>query len=369
MVRLNSDGLTAEGKEIERLLVDKGIFKDLDDYQTNVEDGRITYAEGYPMTAIEKFLGYYDDKTNIAYSPSISFNTDLSVAQAYCEYSKVEGKDSVLLDGTSDERYTAGAGKALDNFRRMFNVKGSFRFNIKRVKRYGSAKGLGESAAVAAATARALVGNVFGEEAAKDDIFVSRIARYASGSGTRSVTGGFSIWLSYPGISERACHGANLPVKLDRFSFIAYPNPSQIKTFDAHRVVVGSPFYETWIRNKYKKIINLIDSGFALDEMMRHAEEDMLLLNSMMTSQGIFIQGQESLKIINAVVGFKAKGNNIYMTADTGPSIVVMSEDKSLLDEFKKSINAESLGGRVTKRPIMKLSGLGNSDIQNFVGK
>ncbi len=369
MISLDIESLSAEGKRLHAALVDKGIFKRAGDYAARPEDGAVTYAEANPITAVEKFLGYYDDKKNIAFAPSISFNTDLSIAQAYCRYSKEENADSIMLDGAIEERYTRRAAKALDNFRRLFRIGGSFKFYIKRVKRYGLGKGLGESAAVAAASAKALAANVFGERAAADDFFVSLLARYASGSGTRSATGGFSVWVSYPGMDELECHGARLPVDLGGFSFIAYPNPSEIKTMDVHKVVSGSPFYETWVRDKYRKIGEIIDSDFDLGVMMKHAQEDTFLLNSMVTSRGIFLQTRESMKIIEAIMSFREEvSDDVYMTADTGPSIVVMAKSRKLLDKFSETIGITGILGTVAGSPRVKINGLGESDLRKFIG-
>ncbi|MHB1830380.1 MAG: mevalonate 3,5-bisphosphate decarboxylase [Candidatus Micrarchaeaceae archaeon] len=342
--------LNSKGIEILKFVKSNGLYQPLKSYAPNVEDGRITYGEGYPITAIEKFLGYYDKSINIAFSPSISITTDFSVVQCFCKYVDKPNKDIVILDGESDERYTKRAKKALDTFRSVTGIVGSFQFTIRRIKRYEHAKGLGESAAVAAATSRALIANVFGDEPSRDDAFVSRFARLVSGSGTRSATGGMSLWVSFPGINEEDSRGFRLPVDTTNLHFVVFPDFHTIQTMDAHGIASSSPFYPIWIGNKYDRILKLLNSGLKLSNLMQNAQEDMFFLRSLLTSGGVIIDTERSLELISAVNEFRKDGGNIFMTADTGPSIVVMSDNRKELDRFISAQTAKPIEGQIIKR-------------------
>ncbi|MDE1860572.1 MAG: mevalonate pyrophosphate decarboxylase [Candidatus Micrarchaeota archaeon] len=339
--------LHEKGTEILKHLESRGLYKPLGSYRAQPEDGKVTYGEGYPITAFEKFLGYWKKDANLAFSPSISMVTDFSVVRCFCRYVREPGRDKVFLDGESNERYDKRARKALDNFRSITGITGSFEFTIERVKRYDKAKGLGESAAVAAATARALIANVFGEDAAHDDIFVSRFARFASGSGTRSAAGGMSIWIAFPEIEESQSYACRLDVDTSNFHFAVFPDFHNIQTMDAHGIASSSPFYPTWVINKYDRILKLIKSGPKIEDLMRNAQEDMFFLRSLLTSGGVIIDTERSIKLINAVKSFQQSGGNIFMTADTGPSIVVMSTDEGELKRFIATQSAKPLYGKI----------------------
>lgn len=340
--------LKERGEEIWKSLVEKGLFKDPADHEVALEEGRITYGEGYPITAIEKFLGYFDKQVNIANFPSISFNTDFSVAKTACLYTKEPGVDSVVLDGEESPKYRDRAGKAVNYFKGVFGIKGSFRFYVKREKRYEEAKGLGESAAIASSTARAVVQNVFGRDAEGDAPFVSRLARLVSGSGTRSSMDGFSLWLSYPWIREEMCHGVKLPVEVNKLHIMAYPSVHEIKTEGAHDIAISSPFYPRWMLNKFQRISELISVDFDMEDMLRHAENDMYLMHSVLMARGTMIHTPGSLEIINDLKNFKKKNDGIYYTSDTGPTLVVMSRDRKLMEEFVGSNGKEPLWGKVS---------------------
>lgn len=347
-------------------LKEEGIYKEAGSYELNLEDGKTTYGGGYPITAIEKFLGYFDKDLNIAYFPSISFNTDFSYSNAFCRYVKEAGRDSVVLDGQTSEKYTERARKAMNYFKNAYSIGGSFQFYVRRAKKYEDAKGLGESAAIAASVSRALVRNVFGEKASEDDPLVSRFARLASGSGTRSSTGRFSLWISYPWIAERKSHGMVLPVNYDHFYFAAVPDKSEILTESAHSVAMSSMFYFKWAFNKYESLNEILEKGFSLDILLPKAEADMFLLNSLLMSKGVIIQNERSIPLINRIKEFKKKNEGLYFTADTGPSLVLLSQDKSLIEEFLSKESREYIIGKVPGSPPKSAEGKIESEAKAY---
>lgn len=328
------------GNIIERGLIDRGIFKPILEHQPDLEDGRITTGYGHPITGLEKFLGYFDESINIANFPSISIVTDFSISHAVCKYSKKGGGDEVWLDGKQDRKYTEKAIRALQFFKSVYEISGSFKFYIERRKKYQDAKGLGESAAVAASVSRALMANVFGTDGPKDVTLTSRFARMVSGSGTRSVSGGLSIWLSYPYIEES--HSAGYFIRdTDDFHVGAFPMPSLIVTDSAHKLAKSSDFYGRWVSSKYQNLLAELDGGFDTSHLMSRAQEEMYTLNSIILSRGHFIQTPQSLEIVNSLVKFQERNKGLYFTADTGPSIVLLSKDRKLIEEFVFSRDEE----------------------------
>ncbi len=338
------------GQLIERRLRDKGIFHPIMEHRSELEEGRITSGYGYPIIGLEKFLGYFDKSVNIANFPSISMLTDFSHATAFCKYVKEGGQDSVILDGKVERGYSEKAVRALEFFKDLGGITGSFKFYIERKKRYGEAKGLGESAAVAAATAKALVSNVFGEEGLKDISLTSRLARLVSGSGTRSVSGAISLWLSYPYIMENHSFGMRVAEPGNKIHFGAFPLQSKWVTDNAHRVAESSEFYGRWISAKFQEIISELDNDFDLEYLMKRAQQEMFTLNSIIMSRGFFIQTTQSLPIINDLKIFQEKNMGIYFTADTGPSIVVMSQDRKLIQQFVEGRQEEFIWGSIPER-------------------
>ncbi|OJI08471.1 diphosphomevalonate decarboxylase [Candidatus Micrarchaeum sp.] len=339
--------LSRLGREMHSKLGRKGMFEEVKKHEKSLEEGRITNGVGYPIIGIEKFLGYYDSSMNIAYNPSISLTTDFSRAEAFCQYLR-NGKDEVVLDGASSDKYMKRMEKALDFFKRENRISGSFRFYITRKKRYKDAKGLGESASVASAASEALVKCVYGEEASKDRRLVSMYARLVSGSGTRSSSGGISMWLSYPGIKSGQCYAEQLNEKQNDINLFAIPEKSKIETIGAHDAAKRSDFYKPWVFGKLSRFLDEIEFA-GIDQLLQAAENDTFRLDAVLMSGGMFVHNDRSLQRIKKFMDFKETDDRVFMSADTGPSLVFLSRNAKSLNSLKKFLGDEALEGAVPK--------------------
>ncbi|MEM0140058.1 MAG: mevalonate pyrophosphate decarboxylase [Ferroplasma sp.] len=327
-----------EGENIRRRLTNMDLYHELENYVADPEPEKITYGYSYPIKAFEKFLGYYDKFYKIAYNPSVSFNTDFSIVYSACMYSKDEYSDTVCFDGRDAAEYKNRYTEPLNILKKQAGIKGSFHFYVKRYRKYPVAKGMSESSAVASATARSIVKNVFGSSAGNDDSFVSRYARLVSGSGTRAAINGPSFWLSYPGIMEENSFAFKIPLDVSKLNYAIFPRSINYKTSNAHEVAVKSIFYESWVSDKYIKINEMIDNSFDLNYLLSRSMDDMFNLNSVLMSGKNVIQTPESIVLLEKFLKYKKKNEGIYITGDTGPSLMVMSTDKNIFNEFLESI-------------------------------
>ncbi len=334
-----------EGKRIRKKLTDLGLYAQYDMPDIVLEDGKITYGFGFPIKAMEKFLGYYDPAMHLPFSPSISFNTDFSYAFSLCRFKKEPGRDTVQVNGRVSQEYTHKAGQALDLFKQLTGITGSFDFYIDIIRRYGRAKGLSESSAVASSVSMALLRNVLSTE--PSETLISRFAKFVSGSGTRSAVTGLSMWLSYAGIAEPESFAVRLPIDLSNLHIAAFPLTADIKTSDMHTAALRSPLYFSWISSKFGFIENFIDSHFPLEMILERGFDEMISLSNVVRSVGREIHNSSTLTIIERYLDFKKKNPNIFMTTDTGPSAVLMSTEKSILLEFLETIPLKYIQGNV----------------------
>ena len=341
--------LNQKGSMIYSELNEMGIIHEEDMPVPEPEDGRITFGSGYPSKAIEKFIGYYDRNSRIAYTPSMSILTDFSIARAYCMYNISGKSDIVYLDSRFDPERSESAKVALDKFRSICGVKGYFTFYIERERRYVRAKGLSESSAVAAAVSSALVSNIFGYNVKAHSMLASRFAKFVSGSGTRSIFPGLSTWISYPGIQELKCLAHEIKINLSKISIVMFPKFADYSTNQMHELSVKSPQYIPWVQNKFARFKEIIDRSFALEDLLIRAEEEMLNLNSLLMSAGRVLQTEESLSLIERIISFRKKNPGLYFTADTGPSILVMTLDEKLLKEFLETESDFYISGNIVK--------------------
>jgi mevalonate pyrophosphate decarboxylase len=345
-----------KGKRIYSKLKDKGLIQSLPQIEPQPEDGRITFGSGYPVKAVEKFIGYFDPEMKIAYSPSLSFCTDFSISRSYCLYTKEEGCDLVHLDGSYSEERTTTAKKALNIFRRLTGVSGSFIFYVERERKYVKAKGMSESSSVAAAVARSLVSNVYGSKSKGIELLTSRFAKFVSGSGTRSSISGLSLWTSFPGMEEKDCYAHPVRFDSNAINIAVFPKFANFSTNQMHEASVNSPQYPVWLENKYASIEKLIDNDFPVEDLLSRAEEEMLNLNSILMSVGKVLQTEDSLALIERIVAFRKNKPGLYFTTDTGPSVLVMSRDKKLLEEFLEGENDFYIRGRIMDKNVQQNS-------------
>ena len=341
---LNYSELKEKGEKIKNSLMEIGAHKEIVYDLPETEDMKTTTSTSYPIKAFEKFLGFYDKNEKIAFNPSISFNTDFSYCIASCRYLKEEGRDFVRLDGETSSTYKAKADRALGYFKKRFGLHGSFQFNIRRFRRYENAKGMSESSAVAAAASSSLIENVFPNSADKESI-ASRFAKLVSGSGTRACINGLSIWLSYPGIDPDQSFAVKLKDNPMKFYYGIFPNSQNIATDKAHETAVRSVFYGSWIADKYAALNAAVENSFDDEYLLKRGQRDSLNLHSVLLSGGLIVQTPESISLIRKILDFQDKNEGIYLNADTGPSIMIASKEKSLLKEFYETAGGHYLEG------------------------
>lgn len=334
-----------EGTRLVETLMEAGIYSEPDPVNIELEDGKTSYGHGYPIKAVEKFLGYYDPEMHIPFNPSISFGTDFSLFQCSCTYDRNAKQDSVIFNGEKSESYSMRAAGAMTNFRKIFKFGGAFKFVIRRSRRYEKAKGLSESAAVAASVSRALLRNVSSGE--PDDRNVSRFAKFVSGSGTRAAIPGFSIWLAHAGMEERRSFAVKLPVDYSKFHFAAIPLYTDIATSDMHKLVIKSPLYVPWITAKFPRLEEIVENGFKLSDLMQRSFEEMINLSNLVKSVGREIHTSDTLNIIEQYLKFSKQNEGLYMTTDTGPSAIIMAEDRKLVDDFLSLLPYNHIDGKI----------------------
>lgn len=304
----------------------------------------IGFGSSFPITGIEKFLGYYRNDINIANFPSISITTDF--AKCYASVKKAE-KDVLYMDGKPDLENSRRMKKALDNFRKIYKIEGNFHFYIKRYRRYGNAKGVGESSMVAASAAEALANLCFENP---DRSLISAIARLASGSGTRAASGGLSLWNSYPGIDQKKSHGIKINFKFNRYEIGMIPFHHSLKTESVHGLASSSPFYREWGRSKFLKIFELLNT-MNEEDLLRAAEQDMFLMHSLIISKGKNVMNESIFKIMEYR---DSKNLNLFFTEDTGPSIIIFYSKNEEIEEIEEKLGLKVLKGKITyENPII----------------
>jgi len=278
----------------------------------------------YTMQALVKYHGLKDWKLRLPYHDSISANTTSMKTEASITDAKGGG---VFIGGKPNESANARLQEVVSRLSPGRRVT-EFRIDSHNVPP-GKPKGIGYSSSAGAALTmlchRLLVGG-------KPDLpSLSKTARLFAASASRSLVGGFSIL--YAGkdddtaFAEKFADGHDLDLRM-----VIVPLPSRVRTEEAHREVLTSPFFRARVESAQKRCEDMQRAilGNDLDAVGRLAERDTLELHSLtMTGEsGLIIMTEDSLRIIRKVRELRGEGLKAYYSLQTGPSVFINTSAK-----------------------------------------
>ena len=281
-------------------------------------------AVAFTMQALVKYHGLRDWKLRLPYHDSISVNTTSMRTEATITDKR---KGGVFTEGRPNESANARLQAIVSSFEPSTEVT-DFRIDSRNLP-HSKAKGIGYSSSAGAALTllchRLLVGGK------PDLVRLSRTARLFAASASRSVVGGFSRL--YAGdddestYSERFADARDLDLRM-----VIIPLPSPVRTEDAHKEVLTSPFFKGRVKTAQKRCDDMEKAVLAgdLDGVGRLAETDTLELHSLtMTGEsGLIIMTEDSLRIIRRVRELREEGLKAYYSMQTGPSVFINTSEE-----------------------------------------
>jgi phosphomevalonate decarboxylase len=276
-------------------------------------------AVAFTMQALVKYHGLKDWKLRLPYHDSISVNTTSMKTEASITDGK---KGGIFIEGKPNE---SANGRLQSVVTRLSPGREVAEFRIdSRNSPTSKAKGIGYSSSAGAALTllchRLLVG---GKPDLQD---LSRSARVFAASASRSMVGGFSRL--YAGEDDEGTYAEKFADANDfDLRMVIIPLPSRVKTEDAHREVLTSPFFKARIESAQKRCDQMEKAirGNDLDALGKLAEKDTLELHSltMTGDSGLIIMTEDSLRIIRKVRELRAGGMKAYYSMQTGPSVFI----------------------------------------------
>ncbi len=281
-------------------------------------------AVAYTMQALVKYHGLKDWELRLPYHDSISVNTTSMKTEASITDTK---KGGVFIEGKPDASANSRLQAVVSRMDPAAKVTG-FRIDSRNIPS-GKAKGIGYSSSSGAALTllcnRLLVGGT------PDLVSLSKTARLFAASASRSLVGGFSRL--YAGkdhdsaYSERFADARDLDLRM-----VIVPLPSRVRTEEAHREVLTSPFFKARVEAAQKRCEEMEKAilGSDLDRLGKLAEKDTLELHSLtMTGEsGMVIMTEDTLRIMNRVRDLRGDGVKAYYSMQTGPSVFINTDDK-----------------------------------------
>jgi phosphomevalonate decarboxylase len=291
------------------------------------------------MQALVKYHGLKDWKLRLPYHDSISVNTTTMKTEASITDAKHGG---VFIEGRRNDSANGRLQAVVDRLKPGTMVT-DFRIDSRNVPT-SKAKGVGFSSSAGASLTLLCHGLLVGGR--PDLVRLSRTARLFAASASRSLVGGFSRL--YAGeddqgtYAERFADGKDFDLRM-----VIVPLPSRVRTEDAHREVLTSPFFKARVESAQRRCDRMQKAILAndLDEVGRLAERDTLELHSltMTGDSGLILMTDDSIRIISKVRELRGSGVKAYYSMQTGPSVFINTNEK---DEGRVLRAIEKLGYR-----------------------
>jgi len=297
-------------------------------------------AVAYPLHGILKYQGIADAEAGTAFLPSMSINNSSSKTITVVKFDPALQEDNVIID----EKQAAGRDlervqKTINFIRELCGSKTKAEvFSKNIIEKNSKGKGLGTTASASGAIALAAIHAAFGGEYSSNSRFVSSVTRYISVRGSISVIGGFSLWLSYPGINNEDSFSVQLD-RNDEFSDIRlFTVPVESKTGlnsdFAHKAAPNSPFFKSWMALRKKQIFDSLNALYQKDweKLGALAELDSILLHSITMSGSyenkIISWEPDTIKLMRIANDMRNKGIKVFFSIDTKPTPVFITNSK-----------------------------------------
>lgn len=298
----------------------------------------------FTMQALVKYHGLKDWKLRLPYHDSISVNTTSMKTEASISDQRGGG---VFVEGRGNDSANSRLQAVFSSLAPGKKVT-DFRIDSRNLPS-GKSKGVGYSSSAGAALTilahRVLVGTD------PDLTSLSRAARLFAASASRSLVGGFSRL--YAGEDDESTYAEKFADRKDMdLRMVIVPLPSRVKTEDAHREVLTSPFFKARVESAQERCEQMQKAilGNDLDALGRLAEKDTLELHALtMTGEsGMVIMTEDSLRIIQKVRELKSSGARAYFSMQTGPSVFINTDERwegKVLREVEKLGHKAYLSG------------------------
>ncbi|MFW9988722.1 MAG: diphosphomevalonate/mevalonate 3,5-bisphosphate decarboxylase family protein [Candidatus Odinarchaeota archaeon] len=335
-----------------------------------------TYTLAYPIQGILKYHGIVNEEHRISYFPSISLNNDCSYTITYLKFDENLKEDLAFVNGKPTFGEVFERIKfSLSAIRRYSKIKTKailISRNFLNTSEEGPmGKGLGTSASGSSALALAAISIIYNNDPLflENKRLLSIYSRYLSGSGCRSASGGFALWLSYPDINSLDSFAIRLDRKehrdfINNISLITIPIQSDLRTNQVHKIAPKSPFFPAWLEQRKRLVFEFFEAlnKHDLNKIGELAEYDTMCLHSVtMTAQNkhnIIAWEPDTLKIMQKIHKLRINdGYNVYYSIDTGPSLVLLTfenEKKEIINELKTFIpKYDVIEGKIGGSPMI----------------
>lgn len=290
-------------------------------------------AVSHSNIALVKYWGKGDEKLRLPVNSSVAISLDNLTTTTTVEFSESLEKDEVELVGVGfEEGEVEKVSKHLDRVREMAGI--SMRAKVVSNNSFPKAAGMASSASgfsalsVAATTAAGL------KLSEKE---LSILARQGSGSASRSIPGGVSVW--HAGTSSETSFAERIayPKEWDLRVLLVMAEDTSAKTVgstEGMALAVTSPYFKTAVSEAEVNIDRLKAAMQKGDyEAFGKVIEDecyRLHMLCMTTSPNILYWRGMTVEVFQKLLKIRDNGIYAFFTVDAGPHVHVVCQAKDV---------------------------------------
>ena len=310
--------------------------------------------------AIVKYWGKVP--VQLPMNPSVSFSLTNARTETEIQYWEKENKDTVsaefYFEGERKHEFEKRIIQLFTEIQPAFELFEKYHLCIDSKNTFPHSAGIASSASAMSALALCLLSieqelEAFEEEDLKRR--ASALARYGSGSASRSVYGGFNLWgecMFFPDSSKEYA----IPITnhihenfkdLQDTILIVRSEEKSVSSTAGHKLMNDHAYRVARVnqaKTNTENLINALQSG-DFDTFIQICEEEAMSLHAMMMTSkpSYLLMKPESLEIIEKVKKFRSETvTPICFTLDAGPNIHLIYPEK-VKDKVLKFVKSELL--------------------------
>ncbi len=303
--------------------------------------------------ALVKYWGKRDEKLILPWNSNISVALDGLFTKTTVEFDRALPKDMFILGGVEQEGEEAQ--RVLETLDLIRQMSGSnLKAKVQSLNSFPTAAGLASSASGAAALVLA-ASAAAGLKLSKKELSI--LARRNSGSGSRSVEGGFVEWIKGEKADGSDSYGKQLfdEKHWPEFRILTTIVTSKAKPIKSRagmkQSVATSPLYKGWLES-VEADLQAVREGIKKKDVTKvgeAAEHNALKMHAVMmsTKPAIIYWLPETIAVMSAVKGLRESGKKCWFTMDAGPQVKVVcleSEAQAIKGALEKVPGVSSVG-------------------------
>lgn len=288
-------------------------------------DRKPVSVKSYANIAIIKYWGKADAEKMIPSTSSISLTLENMYTETKLSFLENADADVMYIDDVMQgEKELIKASKVID----LFRTDKSKYVKIETWNNMPTAAGLSSSSSGLSALVKA-ANDLF--EAGKTQAELAQIAKFASGSSSRSFFGPLSAWDKDSGEVYRV----KTDLKLAMIMLVLNEQRKSISSRDGMKLCTEtSTSFQNWIRQSEKDYQNMLtylaDNDF--EKVGQLTEENALRMHetTRTASPAFSYLTEKSYQAMERVKELRQEGERCYFTMDAGPNVKVLCLEEDL---------------------------------------